>query len=297
MVNKKPKIKSAVSKTKSKIKPVAKTKTLTTKKHVSHGHLLAAAFLAIAASCAALAVSNLANAATTITKVILPTTKITTSTINIPTCANVGVYSCRQVSGGIYTRYNSSTIEGFLANGCRDAGHGLRNYSLTCIGTTTYKACYTDCATTSTSSTTALSKLTFSYAPSPTTTARASKTWVGRFNIFTSNQDATVKNLNFMATGTISGTQYYLYKNNSLIATNAASNPYQVYFNLNNYRLAKGVTTTFDIYLNTSQQTIGSFKYLMLSKDGVGAVDAVTNNNVTEISGLPLNIGPFYIGK
>jgi len=100
-----------------------------------------------------------------------------------------------------------------------------------------------------------------------------------------------------MATGTISGTQYYLYKNSNLIATNAASNKYQAYFNLNNYTLAKGVTTTFDIYLNTSQETIGSFKYLFLDKSGVTAVDATTNNTVTDISGVPLNIGPVYVAK
>lgn len=312
MVNKKPKAKTKkVTKAKVSLKTKTSTKAKTAdkkpvckpvKKHISHAHLLAVSIIAIAASFAAMAVSNLASAATYTAKMILPLNKtlVTTAvTSTPPVCTTVGVlYSCRTTNEGIYIRYSTSSKEALLTNGCRDAGYGLRNYSLACTGTTTYKVCYTSCgAATSTTSTVALSRLSFFNAPSPTTTARMAKALVGTFKIFTFDQNANLKNLNFMATGTINTTQYYLYNGSTMVASNFTGNQYQIYFDLNNYRLTKGVTTTFDIYANTSQQTIGSFTYLFLDKTGVKATDAVNGNTVTEISGMPLNIGPIYVAR
>ena len=58
----------------------------------------------------------------------------------------VTVSSCTNVSGGIrIVRSGSSPY--MLANGCRDAGHGLRNYYLTCTASNRYFVSWTeDCS-------------------------------------------------------------------------------------------------------------------------------------------------------
>lgn len=54
----------------------------------------------------------------------------------------VSVTNCNQVSNGVsITRFGKTYT---LPNGIREAGHGLRNYALTCVGNKQYKVQWTD---------------------------------------------------------------------------------------------------------------------------------------------------------
>ncbi|MFA6427102.1 MAG: hypothetical protein WCW16_01495 [Candidatus Magasanikbacteria bacterium] len=52
---------------------------------------------------------------------------------------NVNVDSCRNVEDGIMVRRFGNANEYVLKNGVRDAGHGLREYRLSCVTSTQYK--------------------------------------------------------------------------------------------------------------------------------------------------------------
>ena len=56
--------------------------------------------------------------------------------------SNTNVTSCEQVSNGIKISRNKSA-KYVLTNGCRDAGYGFRNYTMTCNSATQYKTSWT----------------------------------------------------------------------------------------------------------------------------------------------------------
>lgn len=56
----------------------------------------------------------------------------------------VDVVSCESVAGGV--RIGRGGAVYVLTNGVRDAGHGLRNYSLTCVSPTRYRVIWSDVA-------------------------------------------------------------------------------------------------------------------------------------------------------
>lgn len=68
-----------------------------------------------------------------------------TSSSYQPQCNKITVESCEDVSEGVKLR-NFAGTEYVLAHGCRDAGHGLRNYRLHCLSSRSYEVCWVPCA-------------------------------------------------------------------------------------------------------------------------------------------------------
>ncbi len=65
----------------------------------------------------------------------------------------VSVYSCQQVGRDIKIRRASRDSEYVLTSSCRDAGHGMRDYVLTCTSNKQYRVAWRNCAGTTTSTT------------------------------------------------------------------------------------------------------------------------------------------------
>lgn len=57
----------------------------------------------------------------------------------------VSVNSCQPMRDGVRITYSNGGTPVTLKNGCRDAGHGYRDYSLTCASRTKYKVSYVPC--------------------------------------------------------------------------------------------------------------------------------------------------------
>ena len=57
----------------------------------------------------------------------------------------VAVDACQEVANGVTVNRSGSTHT--LTNGCRDAGHGERQYTLTCVSDTKYRVSWVPCAT------------------------------------------------------------------------------------------------------------------------------------------------------
>ena len=62
-----------------------------------------------------------------------------------PGTNKVSVYSCTQVGNDIKIRRSSSESEYVLTSTCRDAGHGMRQYSMSCNSNKEYKVSWTEC--------------------------------------------------------------------------------------------------------------------------------------------------------
>lgn len=68
-------------------------------------------------------------------------------TVNVNTSNDVSVVSCEQVGSDIRIRRSASESSSVLTSACRDAGHGLRQYTVSCISNTKYRVSWTDCST------------------------------------------------------------------------------------------------------------------------------------------------------
>lgn len=68
-------------------------------------------------------------------------------TVSVNTSNDVSVASCEQVGSDIRIRRSSGEQSSILTSACRDAGHGLRQYTVSCISSTKYRVSWTDCST------------------------------------------------------------------------------------------------------------------------------------------------------
>lgn len=72
----------------------------------------------------------------------------TTQAVAVTTGSNmVSVYSCQQVGKDVKIRRTVGTAEYVLTSTCRNAGHGLRDYTLTCTSNKQYKVEWKNCGT------------------------------------------------------------------------------------------------------------------------------------------------------
>ena len=58
----------------------------------------------------------------------------------------VSVYSCERSGSDIRVKTSANASSYILTSSCRDAGHGLRNYTLTCTSATQYRVQWSDCS-------------------------------------------------------------------------------------------------------------------------------------------------------
>ncbi len=68
-------------------------------------------------------------------------------TLNVNTSNDVSVANCEQVGSDIRIRRSAGDQSSILTSACRDAGHGLRQYTMTCVSPTKYRVSWTDCST------------------------------------------------------------------------------------------------------------------------------------------------------
>lgn len=66
--------------------------------------------------------------------------------VTVNSSNEVSVSSCEQVGADIRIRRAAGEQSTLLTSACRDAGHGLRQYTMTCVSPTKYRVSWADCA-------------------------------------------------------------------------------------------------------------------------------------------------------
>lgn len=67
--------------------------------------------------------------------------------VTVNTSNEVSVASCEQIGSDIRIQRVSGEQSTVLTSACRDAGHGLRQYSLSCLSATKYRVSWSECST------------------------------------------------------------------------------------------------------------------------------------------------------